>query len=58
MESSSSTNLHMVEVVSCIQVNAFGLLVDGHDSQTDIQRAVELPSLDLKQPQDGLTVTL
>lgn len=38
----------MVEVVSSIQVYAFGLLVDGHDSQADVQRAKELPSLNLK----------
>lgn len=40
--------LEVVEVVSSIQVYAFGFLVDGHDSQADIQRAVEFPSLNLK----------
>lgn len=38
----------MVEVVSSIQVYTLGLLVDGHDGQADVQRAVQLPSLDLK----------
>lgn len=40
--------LEVVEVVTSIQVYAFGLLVDGHDSQADVQRAMELPSLNLK----------
>lgn len=38
----------MVEAVSSIQVYAFGFLVDGHDSQADVQRTMELPSLNLK----------
>lgn len=37
----------MVKVVSSIQINAFGLFVDGHDSQADVQRSKELPSLNL-----------
>ena len=40
--------LEVVEVVSSIQVYAFGFLIDGHDSQADILRAMEFPSLDLK----------
>lgn len=38
----------MVQVVSGVQVDSFGLLVDGHDSQADIQRAVKFPSLNLE----------
>lgn len=40
--------LEVVEVVSSIQVYAFGFLVDGHDSHADVQRAMEFPSLNLK----------
>lgn len=43
--------LQVVEIVSSVQVDAFGLLVDGHHGQADVQRTVKFPSLDLKQQQ-------
>lgn len=39
--------LEVVEVISSIQVYAFGLLVDRHDSKADIKGAMELPSLNI-----------
>lgn len=39
--------LEVVEVVASVQVNAFGFLVDGHDSKADVQGAMKFPSLDL-----------
>ena len=39
--------LHVVEVVASVQVDAFRLLVDGQDGAADVQRPMELPSLDL-----------
>lgn len=39
--------LEVVEVVSSVQVYAFGLLVDGHDSQANVQRAMQLSSLNI-----------
>lgn len=41
--------LEVVQAVSSIQVYTFRLLVDGHDSQADVQRTVELPFRDLKR---------
>lgn len=41
--------LDVVDVVPGVQVQAFGLLVDGHDGQADVQRAVELPPLNLHE---------
>lgn len=43
--------LQVVEIVPSVQVDAFGLLVDGHHGQADVQRTVKFPSLDLKQQQ-------
>ena len=39
--------LHVVKVVASVQVDAFRLLVDGQYGAADVQRPVELPSLDL-----------
>lgn len=47
--------LEVVQVVSCVQVDAFGFLIDGHDCQTDVQRSMELPSLNLQHHKDSLT---
>lgn len=44
--------LEVVQVVSSIQIDPFGLLVHGHDSHADVQRAVKLPPLDLKHKQE------
>lgn len=37
----------MVDVVFSVKVNALGLFVDGHDRQSDIDGAMELPLGDL-----------
>jgi len=39
----------VVKVVASIQIDTFRLLVDRHDGSADVQRAVDLPSLDLHQ---------
>lgn len=38
----------MVNVVFCVEVNALGLFVDGHDRQPDINGAMDLPLGDLQ----------
>lgn len=47
--------LEVVQVVSCIQVYAFGFLIYRHDGQTDIQRSMEFPSLNLQHHKDPFT---
>lgn len=46
----------VVQVVSSIQVDPFGLLVHRHDSHADIQRAMQLPPLDLKNKQEAFSL--
>lgn len=40
-------HLEVVDVVFGVQVNALGLFVDGHDGQSDVDGAMQLPLGDL-----------
>lgn len=44
---SHGCHLEVVDVVFSVKVNALGLFVDGHDRQSDINGAMELPLGDL-----------
>lgn len=45
---SQGCHLEVVDVVFCVKVNALGLFVDGHDRESDINGAMELPLGDLE----------
>lgn len=38
----------MIDVVSCVEVNALGFFLDSHDGEAHVNAAVELPFLNLK----------
>lgn len=39
--------LQVIDVFLCVQVDAHGFLLDGHDGETHVDAAVQLPFLDL-----------
>lgn len=43
----------MKDVVLGVQVNAHGLLLDGHDGEANVDAAMELPLLQLKERGGG-----
>ena len=47
VEEFMALGLHVIEDVSCIQVNTVRFLIYGHDSQAHVQRALDTPPGDL-----------